>query len=114
MNDEVESLYQKAWDPAIVRRAARTEEFNRPNDHEREELFRMDLEGLNIKDQTIYELVRLTGAKDRQPGFTFSDLRSKLLPDALCRAFPTRALASEDLIQAAKDVRPSPALRNGL
>lgn len=103
-----------ALDPAIVRRAARTEEFNRPNDHEREELFRMDLEGLNIKDQTIHELVRLTGAKDGQPGFTFSDLRSKLLPDALCRAFPTRALTGEDLIQAAKDVRPSPALRNGL
>ncbi len=103
-----------ALDPAIIRRAARTEEFNRPNDHEREELFRMDLEGLNIKDQTLHELVRLTGARDGQPGFTFSDLRSKLLPDALCRAFPTRALTGEDLIQAAKDVRPSPAVRNGL
>lgn len=103
-----------ALDPAIVRRAARTEEFNRPNDHEREELFRMDLEGLSIKDQTISELVRLTGARDGQPGFTFSDLRSKLLPDALCRAFPARALTADDLLQAAKDVRPSPALRNGL
>jgi AAA+ superfamily predicted ATPase len=103
-----------ALDPAIVRRAARTEEFNRPNDHEREEVFRMDLEGLNIKDQTIHELVRLTGARDGKPGFTFSDLRSKVLPDALCRAFPSRALTGEDLIQAAKDVRPSPAVRNGL
>lgn len=103
-----------ALDPAIVRRAARTEEFNRPNDHEREELFRMDLEGLSIKDQTVHELVRLTGARDGQPGFTLSDLRSKLLPDALCRAFPSRALTGEDLIQAAKDVRPSPAVKNGL
>jgi AAA+ superfamily predicted ATPase len=102
-----------ALDPAIVRRAARTEEFNRPNDHEREELFRMDLEGLNIKDQTIHELVRLTGARDGQSAFTFSDLRSKLLPDALCRAFPSRALSADDLIQTAKDVRPSPAMRNG-
>jgi hypothetical protein len=73
----------------------------------------MDLEGLNIKDQTIHELVRLTGARDGQSGFTFSDLRSKLLPDALCRAFPSRALSADDLIQAAKDVRPSPAMRNG-
>lgn len=103
-----------ALDPAIIRRAARTEEFNRPNDHEREELFRMDLEGLSIKDQTVRELVRLTGATDGQPGFTFSDLRSKLLPDALCRAFPSRALTGEDLIQAAKDVRPSPTVKNGL
>ncbi|MGD0956171.1 MAG: AAA family ATPase [Candidatus Acidiferrales bacterium] len=102
-----------ALDPAIVRRAARTEEFARPNDQEREELFRMDLEGLDIKDPTIHELVRLTGARDGQPGFTFSDLRSKLLPDALCRAFPSRALTGDDLIHVAQEVRPSPAVRNG-
>jgi AAA+ superfamily predicted ATPase len=102
-----------ALDPAIVRRAARTEEFARPSEQEREELFRMDLEGLNIKDQTIHDLVRLTGTQDGQPGFTFSDLRSRLLPDALCRAFPSRALTGEDLIHAAKEVRPSPVVKNG-
>lgn len=102
-----------ALDPAIVRRAARTEQFDRPTDQEREELFRMDLDGLSIKDQTIHELVRLTGPRGGQPGFTFSDLRSKLLPDALCRAFPNRALTGDDLIHAAKEVRPSPVVRNG-
>ena len=75
-----------------------TEQFDRPTDQEREELFRMDLDGLNIKDQTIHELVRLTGPRDGRPGLTFSDLRSKLLPDALCRAFPNRALTEDDLI----------------
>jgi AAA+ superfamily predicted ATPase len=102
-----------ALDPAIVRRAARTEEFARPSEQEREELFRMDLEGLNIEDQTIRELVRLTGAHNGQPGFTFSDLRSRLLPDALCRAFPNRDLTADDLIHAAKEVRPSPAVKVG-
>jgi AAA+ superfamily predicted ATPase len=102
-----------ALDPAIVRRAARTEQFDRPTDQEREQLFRMDLEGLNIKDQTIHELVWLTGPRDGQPGFTFSDMRSKLLPDALCRAFPNRALTGDDLIHAAKEVRPSPVVING-
>jgi len=102
-----------ALDPAIVRRAARTEIFERPNEQEREELLRMDLGGLNIKDHTIHELVKLTGARDGQPGFTFSDLRAKLLPDALCRAFPSRALTDEDFLSAARDVRPSPALKNG-
>src|SRR6266849_3762288 len=96
-----------ALDPAIVRRAARTELFDRPTEQEREELFRMDLDGLSIKDQTMRELVRLTGPRDGQPGFTFSDLRSKLLPDALCRAFPNRALTAEDLVDAATEVRPS-------
>ncbi len=103
-----------ALDPAIVRRAALTEQFTRPSEQERKELFRMDLEGLNIKDQTIDELVRLTGARDGQPGFTFSDLRSRLLPDALCRAFPERALSSDDLIHAAKEARPSPVVKNGV
>jgi AAA+ superfamily predicted ATPase len=102
-----------ALDPAIVRRAARSEEFNRPTDHEREELFRMDLAGLNIKDQTMRELVRLTGPREGRPGLTFSDLRAKLLPDALCRAFPSRALTEDDLIAAAKEVRPSPVVGNG-
>jgi AAA+ superfamily predicted ATPase len=103
---------ESALDPAIVRRAARVEPFNRPTDQEREQLFRMDLDGLNIKDDTIRELVRLTGPSDGCPGFTFSDLRSRFLPNALCRAFPTRALTSDDLIQAAQEVRPSPTMRN--
>jgi AAA+ superfamily predicted ATPase len=102
-----------ALDPAIVRRAAVSEQFDRPNDQEREELFRMDLEGLDIKEQTIRELVRLTGPRDGRPGLTFSDLRSKLLPDALCRAFPNRALSEDDLIAASKEVRPSPVVGNG-
>jgi AAA+ superfamily predicted ATPase len=102
-----------ALDPAIVRRAARTEEFARPNEREREELLRMDLEGFNIKDQTIHELVQLTGASNGRPGFTFSDLRSKLLPNALCRAFPNRALTADDLVHAAKEVRPSPVAAGG-
>ena len=101
------------WTLPIVRRAALTEKFDRPTDQEREELFRMDLDGLSIKDQTIHELVRLTGPRDGRPGLTFSDLRSKLLPDALCRAFPSRALTADDLIAAAKEVRPSPVVGNG-
>lgn len=104
---------ESVLDPAIVRRAARTEPFNRPTDPEREELLRMDLDGLNIKDEVIRELVRLTGAQDGRPGFTYSDLRSKLLPDALCRAFPSRPLTADDLLIAAKEVRPSPVVRNG-
>jgi AAA+ superfamily predicted ATPase len=103
----------RALDPAIVRRAAVSEQFNRPTDQEREELFRMDLNGLAVSDQTIRELVRLTGARDGRPGLTFSDLRSKLLPDALCRAFPSRPLSENDLIAAATEVLPSPVVGNG-
>ena len=65
-----------------------------------------------LRTETIRELVRLTGPRDGMPGFTFSDLRSRLFPDALCRAFPTCALTGDDLLQAAKEVQPSPAVRN--
>ena len=102
----------EALDPAIVRRAARVEQFDRPNNAEREELFRMDLDGLNIHRDVIQELVKLTGPHGARPGFTFSDLRSRLLPQALCHAFPTRALTGDDLIAAAKELRPSPAIKD--
>jgi AAA+ superfamily predicted ATPase len=101
-----------ALDPAVVRRASRTEVFNRPTEQEREELLRMDLDGINIRDDVIRELVQLTGPRDGAPGFTFSDLRSKLLPDALCRAFPARAMTADDLVHSAKEVRASPAVRD--
>src|SRR5580704_9318570 len=88
------------------------EQFNRPTDQEREESLRMDLDGLNIKDDVIRELVKQTGPRDGRPGFTFSDMRAKLLPDAPCHAFPARAMTADDLIQAAKEVRPSPAVKD--
>jgi len=72
----------------------------------------MDLAGLEVKDHVIHELVRLTGPRDGRPGFTFSDLRARLLPSALCRAFPARALTADDLIEAAGEVRPSPVVKN--
>src|SRR5437016_12297729 len=51
----------EALDPAILRRAAHTERFERPNDGEREQLFRLDCAGLDVDARTIQELVRLTG-----------------------------------------------------
>lgn len=99
-----------ALDPAILRRAFRQERFDRPTDAERRELFTRDLAGANIEASTIEELVKLTGASRSQPPYTFSDLRTRLLPDALARAFPERALTAEDLLTAAKTLDPSPVL----
>jgi AAA+ superfamily predicted ATPase len=99
-------------DPAVVRRAARIECFERPDEREREELLRMDLEGLSLTDDVIHQLVRLTGSRNGHPGFTFSDLRLKLLPTALCRAFPSRALTGDDLVEAAQEVQPSPQMKD--
>ncbi len=99
-------------DPAVIRRAARIERFERPSDSEREALFRMDCDGLELSDATIAELVTLTGPSEElaRLGFTYSDLRTRLLPEALGYAFPDRKLAGEDLLKAARSTRPSPSM----
>jgi AAA+ superfamily predicted ATPase len=104
-----------ALDPAITRRAARVEVFARPDAGEREALLRMDLEGIDISDGVIHKVVDLTGLQKTpaRPGFTFSDLRSRLIPEALGHAFPDRALEADDLIRAARDLLPSPVVSAG-
>ena len=100
----------RALDPAVVRRAARIEYFKRPDASEREALVRMDYDGLGLSDAAIKEVVSLTGPQKvpRRPGFTYSDFRTRLLPEALGRAFPDRKLTGEDLLQAVRSVEPSP------
>lgn len=104
-----------ALDPAVLRRAARIETFRRPDDKEREALIRMDCDGLGLTDSDINQLVSLTGPlkHPQRIGFTFSDLRSKWLPEALINAFPSRKLTVDDLIKAAKSIAPSPAINGG-
>ena len=98
-------------DPAIVRRAGHTEEFRRPNDQEREDLFRMDCHELELGEGTLKDLINLTGPQESgRLGFTFSDIRTRLLPEALGKAFPDRKLTADDLLEAARSVPPTPRL----
>lgn len=101
-----------ALDPAIARRVSRIESFHRPDEAEREQLIRMDYDGLELSEKTIKKLVSLTGPTDHppRPGFTYSDLRNRLLPEALGYAFPSRELREEDLLKAAQVIIPSPAM----
>jgi AAA+ superfamily predicted ATPase len=101
-----------AVDPAIVRRAGRIVAFARPTPPERETLLRIDCEGLGLSDAAIDELVRLTGPDGRKEGigFTYSDIRTRLLPESLARAFPDRALNEEDLFDIARAMEPSPRM----
>jgi AAA+ superfamily predicted ATPase len=100
-----------ALDPAVVRRASWIEEFCRPGDAEREAVFRMDLTGLGLGEDVLEELVRLTGPSGECPlGFTYSDLRTRLLPAAVARAFPERRLSAGDLLEVARGLKPSPAV----
>lgn len=99
-------------DAALQRRAAVVEEFLRPDDDERRALLKMDLDGLSLNARQIEGLVAATGPRDKQPGWTFSDIRTRLYPAALAKAFPDKPLTYELLQEAASLLRPSPILED--
>ena len=100
-----------ALDQAIVRRAALHLEFNRPNEEERAELLKRDLDGLNLPDDEIDSLVALTGGGDNRPGYTYSDFRLRLYPHALATVFPDNPLTADILKKAIQEVAPSPEIK---
>lgn len=99
-----------ALDPAILRRASLIQEFRRPDDNERRELFAADLRNVGIDDGCIDKLVAITGSHDGRPGFTYSDIQTRLLPAAVARAYPKRALEADDLLGAAAEIEPTPMM----
>lgn len=100
-----------ALDPAILRRAAHIERFARPDEDERRQLLLADCDGLNLPSGAIDELVKLTGPDGAHAlGYTFSDLRTRVLPDDLSRAFPQRKLEKADLVAAIRETHPSPSI----
>lgn len=101
-----------ALDPALRRRAAVVEEFTRPSDDDRRQLFAIDLEALNITPKQLDQLVEVTAARGERPPFSYSDIRARLYPAALARAFPTRPLCFDDLYVTACVTQPSPAIEN--
>lgn len=99
-------------DPALVRRAAIIEEFLRPSEAERIELLSMDLAALQLRPEELKRLASMTGARDGQPSWTYSDIRTRLYPSALSLAFPERAMTLDDLFETANSMRPSPVLED--
>ena len=99
-------------DPALRRRAAITETFSRPSDAERQQLFQMDLAGLGLSQPQLAELTRLTGARDHHPSWTYSDIRTRLYPAALAKAYPDRPLSFADLTAVASSLHASPVMED--
>lgn len=99
-----------ALDPAILRRAALIETFHRPSDEERRELFSATLSGVDVADDVLESLVEATGEHEGRPAYTFSDIQTRLVPAAVARAYPKRALRAEDLLAATAELEPSPVM----
>jgi hypothetical protein len=89
-----------------------TEEFRRPTAEERRELFVLDLAGLDLTPNQIAKLVAATGGGDGEPDWTFSDMRTRLYPASLAKAYPDGPLCFEHLIETAGSMRASPVLED--
>ncbi|MGY3034280.1 AAA+ superfamily predicted ATPase [Bradyrhizobium sp. USDA 4354] len=99
-------------DAALRRRAAIVEEFKRPTDEERRQLFQMDLSGLRLPPTQISELVAATGARGGHPAWTYSDIRTRLYPAALAKAFPQEPLRFEHLKSVTAVLHASPVMED--
>lgn len=99
-------------DAALRRRAAILEEFKRPSDDERRQLFEMDLVGLDLPPTQISDLVDATGARGEQPPWTYSDIRTRLYPAALAKAYPLGPLCFEHLKSVATTLHASPVMED--
>ena len=99
-------------DPAIHRRASIIEEFKRPTDAELHQLFAMDLAALSLSETQKGHLVAMTAARDGRPGWTYSDIRTRLYPAALALAFPASPLQLDHLLRAAEQLKPSPVVED--
>jgi SpoVK/Ycf46/Vps4 family AAA+-type ATPase len=99
-----------ALDAAVIRRASIVEEFARPSDAERHELFTKDLGDLGFSSTDIEKLVKATAAKDAKPTWTYSDIRTRLYPAAVSLAFPNSPLKLEHFHQAVAELGPSPVM----
>ncbi|MDT0498579.1 ATP-binding protein [Algiphilus sp. W345] len=99
-----------ALDPAIIRRASIIEHFQRPTDDQRADLFEMDLGDLELTPKQVKALVAATGARDKQPAWTYSDIRTRLYPAAIALAYPDAALTFSHFESALATLEPSPAL----
>ena len=103
-----------ALDPAVRRRAADILFFSRPNDTQRALVLSSNLNAVGLSRQHIGALVEATGPKKgvRDHGFTFSDLRQRLLPTLVLDAYPSRPINGERAIEIARAMQPTPLFRD--
>ncbi|MFD2562940.1 AAA family ATPase [Aquimarina rubra] len=99
-------------DEAILRRAAVILEFERPTFEECKELYSQSLKGLNFTTEQLDELAKMSVAEGKSGlGYSFSDIRLKVLPEAIANAFPNEPLSFSILKETINSIKPSPEIK---
>jgi len=99
-----------ALDPAVLRRAAATFEFTRPNSGQRRAVLRNAFPEYVCSDSEITRIVELTGDSNESGiGFSFSDLTQRLIPSVILAAYPDRGVNADLIVSIASATKPTPA-----
>lgn len=99
-------------DEAILRRAAVILEFERPTLEECKKLYLQSLNGLNFSSEELDELASLSVKNEKRDlGYSFSDIRLKVLPEAIANAYPDKPLTFSILKNTIKSIKPSTAIK---
>ena len=97
-----------ALDPALRRRAAASFTMERPNDAQRLALLSDLLGDLRLSAADLQHLVAVTGPTEtRTYGMTFSDIRQRLLPEAVLHVMPDAPLTAAAIITVATKLEPT-------
>lgn len=98
-----------AIDPAVQRRAASVQTFVRPTREQRKALLSVLLRGIKLANSELDAIADATGeTQDRPYGFTYSDLRKRLVPDAVLVAYRSGVpLSYEILAKVLATVKPT-------
>jgi SpoVK/Ycf46/Vps4 family AAA+-type ATPase len=98
-------------DEAIIRRAAVILEFERPTEQERKDLFEKSLSGIEFSKKELQILADMTSPEENQEiGHSFSDIRLKILPEAIATCFPESPLTFQILCDTISKINPSPKI----
>jgi SpoVK/Ycf46/Vps4 family AAA+-type ATPase len=104
----------EAIDPAVQRRAAVIQVFERPTLEQRAALLARLLVGTKLQSGDIDDLARATGdAPGRSYGYTYSDLRQRLVPEITLTAY-RRGIAIDMTLALEAVARTSPTRPFGL
>ena len=98
-------------DEAILRRAAIVLEFKRPTKEEYKALYSQSLKGIDIKDEELNELAKMSKRDGDSVGYSFSDIRLRVLPEAVAMAYPDKPLSFAIIKEVIKTVQPSPEIK---
>jgi SpoVK/Ycf46/Vps4 family AAA+-type ATPase len=98
-----------ALDPALTRRAAAILAFGRPDEEQRRQLLTQLVADSGISAAEIDKVVALTGpSQDAEWGYTYSDIRQRLVPEAVLGALHEDApLDGDRLVAVAERLVPT-------